>query len=117
MGKCACVTCGKVLRWGGKGKAVAQGGHFISRMYTGTLLHPYNIHVQCASCNKWLNSAPIEYEIFMQHTYGPELVRSLKQMAETDLTEDEVSYEELRELAYGLRARIKELRLVMGEEE
>jgi phage FluMu protein Com len=51
-----CISCGRILPL-----ETAQVGHYVSRRYFIVRWSLTNINLQCAYCNKWLHSSPIEY--------------------------------------------------------
>ena len=57
-----CYTCDRILHW-----KEAQAGHFIHGSYD---FDPFNVHAQCASCNKWGHGKPLEYYIHLVKDYG-----------------------------------------------
>jgi len=71
-GMCCCVTCNKKEHY-----KDMDGGHFVSRKWTATLLVEENIHPQCKYCNKYRNGAVEDYALFMIDTYGIEAMREL----------------------------------------
>ena len=84
-GYCTCVTCGKV----GKYNDGFDGGHYIEKgKCQYWMLHPKNIHPQCASCNrKWSSGGKMktddkgaEYTLWMIDTYGREFVDHMHAM-------------------------------------
>jgi hypothetical protein len=49
FGNCACVTCGKVMKWKGDGLNV---GHFLPQKLNSALIfNHFNVAPQCARCN------------------------------------------------------------------
>ncbi len=81
-GYCVCVTCGKRLRWKGKGKigtpeyeAGMQAGHFIQRGRLELRYDEKNVNCQCNFCNNkmFLAGNLGNYAMFMCETYGVEL--------------------------------------------
>ena len=77
-GMCVCVTCGKKAHW----KDV-DGGHWISRARSGTLLDERNIHPQDKRCNAWGMDALgiLEYRRFIVDTYGEAVALELEEKA------------------------------------
>lgn len=99
-GMCECVTCGKVGHY-----KDMDGGHFVSRRWTATLLVEENIHPQCKGCNNFRNGAPDDYALFMIDTYGMEAMREL-----IDSKHRVVKYTriDLEDMIADIKARIKE---------
>ena len=105
FGMCVCVTCGKRARWNDG----MQGGHFISRKYTGTKLLEENLHPQCAGCNGPRakdGTVTIAYTTYMIDFYGRGFVDELQVMKNTP---KKYTREEVAELKKSFRAQIKEL--------
>lgn len=102
-GYCICVTCGASKHW----KDGMQGGHFISRKYTGTKLLEENVHPQCSGCNGPRakdGTVTIAYTMYMIDTYGREFVDELQRLKSTPkkYTRDEVA-----DLRADFRAQLK----------
>jgi len=75
-GYCECVTCGIRKHW-----KEMQGGHFIERRKTSTLLVEENIHPQCPGCNLYrmkLSSTILAYRRYMVDMYGEHFVTQLE---------------------------------------
>ena len=75
-GYCECVTCGIRKHW-----KEMQGGHFIERRKTSTLLEETNVHPQCPGCNLYkmkVSSTILAYRRFMVDMYGEEFVNQLE---------------------------------------
>ena len=68
-----CISCRQFLPIN-----VAQVGHYISRRYESVRWDLQNIHLQCASCNKWLNGNPVEYRKSLVAMYGVQEVERLE---------------------------------------
>ena len=70
-----CVSCGKVDHWKNM-----QTGHFMPKSL-GLCFYflEKNLNVQCETCNIWKKEAAmIRYTIYMQETYGPNIVEELE---------------------------------------
>lgn len=78
-GHCECVTCG--CR---KPYKEMHAGHFIHAS-KGSLVSydDRNIHPQCVKCNTYQGGNLIEYTLYMQKTYGNEVIEELKQLKNT----------------------------------
>ena len=75
-GYASCVTCGVRKHW-----KELQGGHFIERRKTSTMLLEENIHPQCPGCNLYrmkLSSTVLAYRRYMADMYGEEFVNQLE---------------------------------------
>jgi len=68
-----CISCQKLYPVN-----VAQVGHYISRRYESVRWDLRNIHLQCASCNKWLNGNSVEYRKSLVNTLGNEEVEKIE---------------------------------------
>ena len=75
LGNITCITCGAYLRW-----QDAHACHFVHCSKQSPLSYRReNIHAGCVSCNVYGHggSAMIRYTLFMQQTYGPQIVDEL----------------------------------------
>lgn len=70
-----CVSCGKYI----DNPSAQHTGHFIAESVCPIELKysPFNLHVQCATCNYDSGNIP-DYERFMIDCYGEEFVQELK---------------------------------------
>lgn len=68
-----CVTCGKRDHW-----TAMQAGHFLRGKTRRTYLDERNVHVQCVRDNHYLSGNLIEYTLYMQDRYGPQIIDKLK---------------------------------------
>lgn len=66
-----CVTCPT-------GKA-QQAGHFIDGRHNAVLFSEEGVHGQCYHCNIGLKGNKLEYFLFMERTYGREVIDRLMQ--------------------------------------
>ncbi len=89
----------------------SQGGHFVSRKNKGLIdgtyliIHPNNVHPQCAYCNDRLDGNMAEYLPRMIDVYGQKEVDRLKA---AKLPKDHVwNYYELAEIKVNLLDEIK----------
>jgi len=109
-GWCQCVTCGKKDFWRNM-----QGGHFIERGRSSTLLVEENINPQCPGCNCFLMkkaSGVLVYRRFMVDQYGSGFVVDLEQKA-SELKK--WSRVDLMELIKEFKSRIKEQEERIGD--
>ena len=69
-----CVTCNQTREYKN-----LQAGHFIGGRNNAVLFQEEGVHAQCYSCNaKHIgNGKPIEYWLFMEKTYGREVIDRL----------------------------------------
>ena len=104
-GYCTCVTCGKSLHW-----KEAQGGHWISRVYTIHKLNPNNIHVQCRGCNCFDHKIHDDYTLWMIDNYGMEFV---EEMNATKHQPKKYARDEIEAMKCILKERIKEFEHLM----
>lgn len=77
-GKVVCVTCGAQIHW-----KEAHSGHFFPK--SRGLVYYFdekNVHVQCVVCNMFrAEQAKIDYTIFMQEKYGPNIVDEMEALS------------------------------------
>lgn len=71
----SCVTCGGESQ---------QAGHFIDGRHNAVLFSEQGVHGQCYHCNVGLKGNKLEYWLFMERTYGREVIDQL--MAESKMT-------------------------------
>ncbi len=84
-GQCVCVTCGLVGPWKGNsmGGGPIETGHFITGRTAAVLYADGNAHPQCVHCNQHLGGNPANYELWMQHVYGPKATDALRRLRHT----------------------------------
>jgi hypothetical protein len=102
-GMVECVTCGKIDHWKGM-----QGGHFIERGKSATVLMEENIHPQCPGCNMYRMkqaSTVLTYRRYMVDMYGEDFVQELERMSRQP---KKFYTAELNELKRELNERIKQ---------
>ena len=78
-GMCQCVTCCKRVHW-----KDGDGGHYIDRGSSATLLDERYINFQCKGCNGFFMKTTIgvlTYREFMQGWYGQDVVDELEGLA------------------------------------
>ena len=73
-----CVTCGVMKPW-----REFHAGHWIKRQFLATRYDDRNVHPQCVHCNLYRGGALIEYTLFMQKTYGQDVVDELMRLKRT----------------------------------
>lgn len=64
-GAVSCVTCDKEFYF-----RKIQAGHYRTRSCKYVKFSEFNVHPQCAGCNKYLKGNPIKYRKFLLKTYG-----------------------------------------------
>lgn len=77
VGQCACVTCGRVVRWNGRD---IQTGHFLASRCNSILFEETNVAPQCSHCNGYRGGMPQEYRLWMRMTRGPEAIERLERL-------------------------------------
>jgi hypothetical protein len=98
-GRVECVSCKVRLPWN-KG---VQAGHFIDGRFNAILLDERGIHPQCYACNVLYNGRKEEYFVFMEQTYGRDVIDELRRLRNTERT---YTAEELQGLIAGYKLRI-----------
>jgi len=74
-GYCSCVSCGTTKHF-----KEMQGGHYMPRGESSTLLMEENIHPQCFGCNAFgmkYGIAAYQYDQYMIDMYGRAFVKAL----------------------------------------
>ena len=82
-----CYTCQKLFPW-----QEMHAGHW---QHGRCDFEIWNIHPQCVSCNRYKRGKLDVYTINLTDEYGPEMVKKLRQMANTH---PGYTYSELKEL-------------------
>ena len=82
-----CVTCGK--------HSLLQASHFIPRQHLSVRWDGRNVHGACAHCNCWLHGNLINYTLFMQKTYGQDVVDELMRLKRTTVKFTRDDYERM----------------------
>ena len=72
-GTVRCVACGGLFHW-----TEVDAGHFIGRKCTHTRYDPRNVNPECRYCNRFSTDHLIGYTLWMQKTYGNEVVEELQ---------------------------------------
>jgi hypothetical protein len=98
-GMCVCVTCGCRRHW-----KEMQGGHYISRKYTGTKIDQRNIWPQCGGCNGPGRGRPDEFARWMVNYFGPEILEELAYRKRMTM---KYKRHELEDIIVDLRAEVK----------
>jgi len=72
-----CVTCGAKIKW-----ERAQLGHYYPRPECPLSLFFSNINtqIQCVQCNKWKHGNLTSYALYLQRTYGRDVLEILSEM-------------------------------------
>jgi hypothetical protein len=70
-----CVTCNKAFDF-----KQLQCGHFIQGRHNSVFFHEQNSHAQCVGCNIFLKGKLIDYTLYMQQTYGNDIVEELRRL-------------------------------------
>jgi len=55
-----------------------DAGHFIAGRHNAVLFDERNIHIQCKTCNAFLEGNRLEYNRFMLKKYGQEVINDLE---------------------------------------
>ena len=112
VGECVCVTCGTVAWWKGAeiGGGTIETGHFIASRAASIIFEPTNANPQCKRCNRHLSGNQANYELWMQHIYGPDEPDRLRQLRHQP---KQFTREELVELRILYMARAKAAELVI----
>lgn len=103
-GYCKCVTCGVSKHY-----KEMQGGHFISRRYTGTKIIEENVNPQCYGCNGPKakdGTVTIAYTLYMTDMYGREYVDELQKIKHVP---KKYTRDEIADIKKEFRDRIKVL--------
>lgn len=61
-GMCACVTCGRRLRWDDRG---LHAGHFVGGRGGAVLFNESVVRPQCAICNIWKGGEQGKYTLYL----------------------------------------------------
>jgi hypothetical protein len=112
MGYCACVTCGKVLRWDSGIKGM-HTGHFLASRRNSILLEESNVAPSCAHCNYYRSGAPQEFRLWMRMVRGPEAIERLERLKQESRTFGRDELVDLR-IAYAARLAAAEARMKEG---
>lgn len=93
---CKCVTCNRIFPL--KGHGGLQAGHWIPNRHPSILLDERQVHAQCYGCNVMKKGAPIEYWLFMEKTYGREVMDEIIAKDKLETHYKAYQYDEWREL-------------------
>lgn len=102
-----CVTCGEWVNW----KYECDAGHFVPQGSCSELMYDLrNIHAQCKPCNCHYDKerAKIAYTLFMQKTYGHDLVEDFSRVMRSQ-SYKKWNLAEIEELEKDIDARIEGL--------
>lgn len=77
-GMVTCVTCGVQKHW-----KQMQAGHFVPGRTNAILFEEIGVHPQCYSCNVGRSGNLIEYFLFMEKTYGRDVIEKLRTLKNT----------------------------------
>lgn len=102
LGQCACVTCGKVLRWD-SGILGMHCGHFLGSRRNSILLEESNCAPQCHSCNYYPTGAPEAFRLWMLKVRGHEVIERLERLKTESRT---FSRDEMVDLRISYAARL-----------
>lgn len=106
-GYCTCVTCGVLKHW----KDI-DAGHYVPKSRGNSIYFvEENVHPQCRACNRFKGGMLIEYGIYMQSMYGPNIDDYLLKLSRQTLHFTLNDYEEI-EQEYRLMAN--ELEQMLG---
>ena len=89
VGKCVCVSCGKVLGWQGDAKAGVEAidtGHYIPSRVNSIVLDEDNVAPQCHYCNKVRHGNMEPYSRWMRHVRGQKTIDRLEVRARQSVT-------------------------------
>lgn len=100
-GYCTCCTCGKTGHW-----REFDGGHYISRQFTGTCLEETNIAPQCRGCNRFMSSRHDQYTLYMIDMYGVEHLEELNRMK---IEGKKFTRGELMDIIHELKVKLHEI--------
>lgn len=112
LGYCACITCGKVLRWDSGIKGL-HTGHFLASRRNSILLEESNCAPQCSSCNYYRSGAPQEFRLWMRMVRGPEAIERLERLKQASRTFGREEIVDMR-IAYAARLAAAEARMKEG---
>lgn len=77
---------------------VQQAGHFIDGRHNAVLFSERGVHGQCYHCNVGLKGNKIEYWLFMERTYGREVIDELIAESKKTVQYKEFHFKELEQL-------------------
>jgi hypothetical protein len=109
-GQCVCITCGQVCPWEcGAFERQLHAGHFLAGRGS-ILFEEEGVQPQCALCNRHHGGRPLEFRIWMEHTYGIETIERLDAMKRQPLSR---SRDELVDMRLDFDRRLKAALLQM----
>lgn len=83
-----CVTCPNPSQ---------HAGHFIDGRHNAVLFSEEGVHGQCYHCNVGLKGNKLEYFLFMEKTYGRELIERLMKESKQNIQYKEWQFREIEE--------------------
>ena len=112
LGYCACVTCGKVLRWDSGIKGL-HTGHFLASRRNSILLEELNCAPQCSSCNFYRSGAPQEFRKWMYAVRGQSTIERLEKLKTESVSFGREQLVDMR-IQYAARLAAAEARMKAG---
>jgi len=109
IGQCACVTCGKVLRWDGGIKGM-HTGHFLPSRRNSILFVEENCAPQCSYCNYYLSGAPQKFRTWMLRVRGQDVIERLERLKTESVSFTREELVDMR-IAYAARLQAAEERM------
>lgn len=103
VGRCVCVTCGKVQVWS-SGLGGMHTGHFLASRRFAILFEEANVAPQCSHCNRYLGGEPQQFRRWMLEVRGKHVVECLEQLKATTR---QFTREELVDMRIDYEARLK----------
>lgn len=85
-----CVSCGRTVSF-----ADGNAGHWIPRQHLATRYHEKNVHLQCVGCNLYRHGNLLMYTLWMQGTYGCDVVSELLRLRRTSVKLTRADYMDL----------------------
>lgn len=101
---CLCVTCGREYPRTGVG--CIQAGHFVASRANSILFDERNCHGQCYGCNVGRGGAHVEYFVWMENTYGRDVIDELRRLK---LQSRKFTVDELHEIEVTYKLKTGEL--------
>jgi hypothetical protein len=95
-----CVSCQRKMPW----KQI-QAGHFIDGRFNSILFDERGIHPQCGVCNVVYNGRKEEYFIYMERTWGREIIDELRAQRNQQVN---FTAEQLEKMIADYKQRIKD---------
>lgn len=92
-GRGACCTCGREYDF-----PQLQAGHFIDGRNNAVLFSEQGVHAQCYGCNVLKHGNKVAYFLFMETTYGREIIDELVLESNQTIKRRAFDYDDLCEL-------------------